>query len=254
MGKVGGRERRGPAQYEQGTDPSSPNRRARSAVIGRKRGSRLATLISIGGRFYTMRNPVTLVVVIALAVVATVILVRANRPETGVDESGYSESASRPGAAAPLAAADLAFVTKAAQSGKAEIDLAELAERKSEHPQVDALADQLEKDHEQVNQQLADLADRRDVDFPGDAIGLPGVTEEQKATYDRLERLEGAAFDQAWVDQMAQYHDASVKAVTTASNSSDADVKAFAEKALPTSKHHLEQLQQLQKTVRAAQR
>lgn len=201
-----------------------------------------------------MRNPVTLVVVIALAVVATVILVRANRPETGVAESGYSESASRPGAAAPLAAADLTFVTKAAESGKAEIDLAQLAERKSEHPQVDALAGQLEKDHGQVNQQLADLADRRDVDFPGDAIGLPGPTEAQKAVYDRLERLEGAAFDQAWVDQMAQYHDASVTAVTTASRSSDPDVKAFAEKTLPTITHHLERLQQLQKTMRATQR
>jgi putative membrane protein len=202
-----------------------------------------------------MRNPVTLVVVIALAVVAAVIFVRAaNRPDTDGAESGYTELDTRPGAAAPLAAADLAFVTRAAESGKAEIDLAQLAQRTSEHPQVDALAERIERDHEQANQQLADLADRRDVDFPGDAIGLPGPTEEHKATYDRLDRLEGTAFDQAWIDQMVQNHEASVTAFTTASTSTDADVKAFAEKTLPTIKHHLDELEQLQKTVRAPRR
>jgi putative membrane protein len=199
-----------------------------------------------------MRNPVTLVVVIALAVVATVILVRAaNRPDTAVDESGYSQPATRSEAAAPLATVDLDFVTKAAQSGKSEVDLAQLAQRTSEHPQVDAMADRLEQDHGRANQALADLADRRDVDFPGDAVGLPSPTEEQKATYDRLDRLEGAAFDQAWIAQMIQYHDASVRAFTTASNSSDPDVKSFAAKTLPTIKHHLEELERIQKTIRA---
>jgi putative membrane protein len=201
-----------------------------------------------------MKNPVTLVVVIALAVVAAVILVRANKPDTVGDESGYTELERRPGAAAPLAAADLAFVTRAAESGKAEIDLAQLAQRTSEQPQVDALAERIERDHEQVNQQLADLADRRDVDFPGDAIGLPGPTDEQKAVYDRLDRLEGAAFDQAWIDVMTENHQNSVKAFTTASESSDPDVKAFATKALPTIKHHLTELQQLQATPQRAPR
>jgi len=201
-----------------------------------------------------MKNPVTLVVVIALAVVAAVILVRANKPDTARNESRYTELETRPGAAAPLAAADMAFVTRAAESGKAEIDLAQLAQRTSEHPQVDAMAERLERDHEQANQQLADLADRRDIDFPGDAIGLPGPTEEQKATYDRLDRIEGAAFDQAWTDLMVENHTAAVEAFTTASNSSDADVKAFAGKVLPTIKHHLGELQQLQKTLRAPRR
>jgi len=201
-----------------------------------------------------MKNPVTLVVVIALAVVAAVILVRANKPDAAHEASGSTELEPRPGAAAPLAAADLAFVTRAAESGKAEIDLAQLAQRTSEHPQVDALAERIERDHEQANQQLADLADRRDIDFPGDAIGLPGPTDAQKATYERLDRLEGAAFDQAWVDQLVENHDASVKAFTTASTSSDADVKRFAEKTLPTITHHLTELQQLQKTMRAPRR
>jgi putative membrane protein len=201
-----------------------------------------------------MRNPVTLVIVVVLAVVAAVILVRAaNRPDTA-DESGYADLDTRSGAAAPLAAADLAFVTRAAESGKAEIELAQLAQRTSENPRVDQLAEQIERDHEQANDQLADLADRRDVDFPGVAMGLPGPNEQHQATYDRLDKLEGAAFDQAWIDQMAQNHEASVDAFTTASKSTDADVKVFAEKTLPVIKHHLEQIEALQKTVRAPQR
>jgi putative membrane protein len=201
-----------------------------------------------------MRNPVTLVIVVVLAVVAAVILVRAaNRPDTA-DESGYADLDTRSGAAAPLAAADLAFVTRAAESGKAEIELAQLAQRTSENPRVDQLAEQIERDHEQANDQLADLADRRDVDFPGVAMGLPGPNEQHQATYDRLDKLEGAAFDQAWIDQMAQNHEASVDAFTTASKSTDADVKVFAEKTLPVIKHHLEQIEALQKTVRVPQR
>ncbi len=199
-----------------------------------------------------MRNPVTLVIVIALAVVAAVIFVRAaNRPDTA-DEAGYTELGGRTGSTPPLAAADLTFVTRAAESGKAEIELAQLAQRTSEHPQVDAIAERIEQDHEQANQALADLADRRDVDFPGDAVGLPEPTAEQKATYERLDRLEGTAFDQAWLEQLVQNHEASVKAFTTASSSSDADVKAFASKTLPVIKHHLSELETLQKTVSAS--
>jgi len=201
-----------------------------------------------------MRNPVTLVIVVVLAVVAAVILVRANRSDTGAEESGYMDLDTRSGASAPLAAADLAFVTRAAESGKAEIDLAQLAQRTSENPRVDQLAEQIERDHEQANDQLADLADRRDVDFPGFAIGLPGPNDQQQATYDRLDKLEGTAFDQAWIEQMVQNHEASIDSFTTASKSTDADVKVFAEKTLPVIKHHLEQIEALQKTVRAPQR
>ncbi len=203
-----------------------------------------------------MRNPVTLVIVVVLAVVAAVILVRAaNKPDTAADEMGYTtDRDDRPGATAPLAAGDLAFVTRAAESGKAEIDLAQLAQRTSENARIDQLAEQIERDHEQANDQLADLADRRDVDFPGVAMGLPGPNEQHQATYDRLDRLEGTAFDQAWLSQMAQNHEASVDLFTTASKSSDADVKAFAEKTLPVIKHHLEQIESMQKTASSPQR
>lgn len=202
-----------------------------------------------------MRNPVTLVIIVVLAIVAAVILVRAaNRPDTVADEAGYADLDSRSGATAPLAAAELAFVTRAAESGKAEIELAQLAQRTSENPRVDQLAEQIERDHEQANDQLADLVDRRDVDFPGVAIGLPGPNDQQQATYDRLDKLEGAAFDRAWIDLMVQNHEASVESFTTASKSTDPDVKAFAEKALPVITHHLGQIEALQKTVRPPQR
>lgn len=197
-----------------------------------------------------MRNPVTLVIVVVLAVVAAVILVRAaNRPDTPGDETGYMmDRDSGSDDAAPLAAADMTFVTRAAESGNAEVDLAQLAQRTSENARIDALAEQIERDHEQANEQLADLADRRDVDFPNTAIGLPGPTEQQQAEYDRLDRLEGAAFDQAWLDHMAQSHKASIELYTTASRSSDPDVKAYAEKTLPVIRHHLEQIESMQKT------
>jgi putative membrane protein len=199
-----------------------------------------------------MRNPVTLVIIVALAVVAAVILVRAvDRPDT---DAGYMDRDMGAADAAPLAPADMTFVTRAAESGKAEVDLAQLAQRTSENPRIDALAEQLERDHEQANAQLEDLADRRDVDFPNNVIGLPGPNEQQQATYDRLDELENAAFDQAWLAQMAQNHEASVDLYTAASRSADPDVKAYAEKTLPVIKHHLEQIEAMQKTAATPQR
>lgn len=196
-----------------------------------------------------MRNPVTIVVIIAVVVIGAVMLARAgDRPVTLDDRATTSD------AAAPLAAADLSFVTSAAESGNAEIQMAQLAQRRSERAEVDALADRIERDHKAANDRLEDLADRRDVDFAGDAVGLPGPNDMHKATYDRLEDLEGAAFERAWAEQMVKDHQQAVEAFTKAAESTDPDVKAFAESTLPGLKEHLQASQDLHRQLSTATR
>jgi putative membrane protein len=140
------------------------------------------------------------------------------------------------------------FVTRAAESGNAEVDLAQLAQHTTEHAGLKAFAEQLERDHKQANEQLSDLVDRKDVDLPG--IGLPGPTEAQKATHDRLDDLEGAAFDRAWIDQIVISHEKSVETYSKARESADPDVKAYAERTLPVIKTHLDHAKQLQKNLK----
>lgn len=190
-----------------------------------------------------MRRPLPLILTVAVVAILAVVLVRAAR-----DDDPYRDGATLSDASMRLAPADMEFVTRAAEANKSEIDLAQLAQRTTEHAGLKAFAEQLERDHEQANDQLDDLLDRKDVDLPG--VGLPEPTEAQKAKRDRLDDLDGTAFDRAWIDEIAAAHQASVDRYSKARSSADPDVKAFADRILPIITTHLEHAQALQKSLR----
>jgi putative membrane protein len=150
-----------------------------------------------------------------------------------------------------LAPADVTFLTEAAQAGNAEIELAQLAQRTSVHAGLDAFAEGLERDHKQAGERLEELADRRDVDFPNDVVGLPGPTDEQRDTHTRLAALKGSAFNRAWVEQIVKNHQGSIERYERAAGSADADVRAYAESALPVLRGHLEAGRKLQQEFAA---
>lgn len=193
-----------------------------------------------------MRNPLAVVVIVAIVIVGAVMLIRAGgRDDSAAIDTAVGADVSR----TPLAAADVTFLTMAAQAGQSEIALASLAEDTSERADVDSLADRLQRDHEATNDRIKELADRKNVDFPNDAIGLPGPTDAQRATRDRLAELKGQEFNRAWADQTVRDHEASIELWSRAANSTDADVKALADSTLPTLREHLEHAQALQKTL-----
>jgi putative membrane protein len=135
---------------------------------------------------------------------------------------------------------DSAFVRLAGQSGQVELSLATMAQSKAKDPRVKAFAEQLVKDHQQANTELDALAAKKDVK-------IPAVADLQKTSKDRLDKLDGAAFDRAFVAQMVRDHTKAIADFTKALTSKDADVKAFVGKTLPTLKEHLRVAQQLQK-------
>ena len=70
--------------------------------------------------------------------------------------------------------------------------------------------------------------------------------------HDKLAKLSGAEFDKAYVAAMLDDHQKDVREFSrVASGNGDADVKAFASKTLPTLKEHLQQAQDLSKSVGA---
>jgi putative membrane protein len=195
-------------------------------------------------------RPVTLIIVIAVVIVAGVILVNAARNNSETVDT--MNPALVPESATTLAPTDVTFLTRAAESGSAEIQMAQLAQSESDNSRVDALAERIERDHSQANDRLEELAERKDVDFPDSAMGIPGPTEAHDMTHDRLEDLEGAAFDRAWAEQMVKDHQQAVDLFTKASQSADPDVRTFAESTLPTLKEHLQASQDLQKELAGA--
>jgi len=160
-------------------------------------------------------------------------------PPTTMEKSTGSQTKD---AAKTAAAGSGTFMTKAAQGGKAEVELGQLAQSKASDPQVKAYGQMLVTDHSAANDELATLARNKSVTVPSD------VSAAQKATKDRLDKLTGAAFDKAYMAQMVKDHETDIKEFERAANSADADVKAFASKTLPTLRHHLEEAQRIAKS------
>jgi putative membrane protein len=73
------------------------------------------------------------------------------------------------------------------------------------------------------------------------------VGAKNQATYDRLNKLSGAAFDKAYVEQMVKDHEMDVKEFERESQSgSDSAIKNFAAQTLPTLQEHLRMIKDIE--------
>ena len=88
-------------------------------------------------------------------------------------------------------------------------------------------------DHSKANDELKAYASQKGVTLPAE------VDPAHKATEARLSKLSGEAFDKAYMADMVKDHDKDVAAFKHASTSAtDADLKAWAVKTLPTLQEH----------------
>jgi len=125
------------------------------------------------------------------------------------------------------------FAMKAAESGTCEVKLAQLAQKKTQNSQVRELAAMLEKDHSQANTELSDLAKTKNIALSTD------IPSDKQATLDAFGRLEGAAFDNAFLLHNIKGHLAGVMMFRREADAgTDPDMKAWAAKTLPTLQRH----------------
>jgi putative membrane protein len=136
-----------------------------------------------------------------------------------------------------LSSTDRNFLMTAGHGGHAEVMLAQMAQKKAMNADVKSLADRLEKDHSANNRELESLASSKGVTVPAD------LDAEHKQVQARLEKLDGAAFDKAYASEMVNGHKKMIALFEQASKSKDADIRAYAEKTLPTLKEHLSHAQ-----------
>jgi putative membrane protein len=90
-------------------------------------------------------------------------------------------------------------------------------------------------DHSKANDELKKIAADKGITLP------TSLNTKDKATHDRLSKLSGAEFDKAYMKDMVADHREDVNEFRKESNSgSDADLKSWAGKTLPTLEHHLQ--------------
>ena len=138
---------------------------------------------------------------------------------------------------AVITGGDLAFVIDAAPGGLGEIELGKLAAAKAQNADVKAFGQKMVEDHSKVIEDLKALMIQKKVLLPSDV--MPTHIE----LTDKLSKLSGADFDREYVKAMVANHEKDVTAFNSVANgATDADVKAFATKTLPTLKMHLEMI------------
>jgi putative membrane protein len=147
---------------------------------------------------------------------------------------------------AKLASADRDFVLTAAKGGMAEVALGELAGTNAKNDAVKKFGQRMVADHGKANEELADLAKDRGVELPKD------VDRAHKSVQGRLAKLQGDAFDRAYVEEMVKDHRKDVKEFERAASSAkDPAVKAWAGKTLPTLREHLREVENISAKVLA---
>jgi putative membrane protein len=139
---------------------------------------------------------------------------------------------------------DQRFIAEAAQDGRSEVELGQLAASKASSPAVKKLAQKMVADHTKANQQLESL--------PQASQALQSATPPPQAggTADRLSQLSGKEFDRAFVEQVIQDHENAISRFKEAAASAqDPDVKRFASQTLPTLEQHLQMAKSAQKAL-----
>lgn len=135
------------------------------------------------------------------------------------------------------------FVKKAGAAGAAEVEMGKIGAEKSSNAEVKAFAQKMVTDHTKANKELATLAAGLKLEVPTEPglihKGMKEKFEHQSADKD---------FNHDFMQQMVRDHEAAVELFATAANDStlDVDLRAFANKTLPTLKKHLADAKKLE--------
>ena len=142
------------------------------------------------------------------------------------------------GSMAKMSSADTKFMTEAAQGGMEEVELGKLAATNGSNADVKTFGQRMVDDHSKANDQLKQVAQSKGVTLPTE------VNKSQQKDIDKLSKLNGDAFDRAYMKMMVQDHKKDVAEFKKESKSAkDADVKSFASTTLPTLEDHLKMAQ-----------
>lgn len=133
------------------------------------------------------------------------------------------------------------FILQASASDMFEIESSKLALQKGDET-TKAFAQQMITDHEKTSAELKALL------AGGKVQGNPvtALTEDHKEEVDELAKLEGAEFNEEYIDDQVEAHEDAVDLFKRyAGEGENAELKAWAAKTLPALEHHYKMAQDL---------
>jgi putative membrane protein len=156
----------------------------------------------------------------------------------------HQENARKP---AHAAVSDTQFAKKAAQGGMAEVKLGQLAQEKGTSDTVKKFGQRMVEDHTKAGDELKRAAAQDNITLPDT------ISAKDKATYDELSKLSGAAFDRAYARDMVKDHEEDIADFNKEANGGkNAAIKDFATQTLPTLQDHLKEAKEMRQNVSAS--
>lgn len=136
---------------------------------------------------------------------------------------------------------DVEFANMAAMGGQAEIQMAELAMKKSTNKMVTKYASKMMKDHMKAGKKLDKIAMKHNMTLS------KTPNEEQMQMMTQLQAASGAEFDQMYLEMAGVMAHEKMEALfqSEASGGTDKDLKMFAMKTLPTVQMHLQMAREM---------
>jgi putative membrane protein len=132
---------------------------------------------------------------------------------------------------------DRRFLQLAADAGAKEIQLSQRAVEKAQDPEVRRFAQRMADEHSKMNSELLELTEKL-LTTGGPPYKKASPTVEREVN--QLAQLSGADFDKRYMEIMVKDHAAALRLFQRqAAHGNDAQLRAFAQKGVPTLEEHL---------------
>jgi len=139
-----------------------------------------------------------------------------------------------------VASQDAAFVKEAAEAGLAEVQMGQITKQNAQNQSLKDFGDRIVADHTKANQELMQIASQKGIQTP------TAMNSRDEQMIQHLSSLNGVEFDKVCEKHAVDAHNKAVKLFKTeAQRGQDADIKAFAQKTLPTLEEHLKMARDL---------
>jgi putative membrane protein len=174
---------------------------------------------------------------------------RGNEPKNTADNNTSSRidtnNEAKTSTGGPVSTSDQQFVTEAANGGMKEVELSTYVAQQTKNQDVKQLAERIAQDHTNANQELKTAAQQDNAQMPA------SIDEKSVQELNQFKKMSGSKLDRMYVQHMIEDHQKDIAKFQQQANSGmSAQVKAFAQKTLPTLQEHLQMAQQTQSKLR----
>ncbi len=157
----------------------------------------------------------------------------------------FKALAAEKGNAGSLSSRDYKFVCDAAEGGRMEVSLGQLAQQQGGAQSIRDFGQRMVTDHQKADQDLMQLLGQK-------GATLPDTMEKDAKRINHYQGLAGTKFDSDYIKDMVSDHKEDVKAFQTeADKGEDPDVRSWAAKTLPTVQEHPSLAQSTEAAIKA---